>query len=62
MRPNLTYKLLHSKQNLKKTKRQPTEWEKIVATDNDLISKTTNNAQNLNSKQTNNPIKKWAET
>ena len=44
MRPNLTYKLLHSKQNLKKTKRQPTEWEKIVATDNDLISKTTNNA------------------
>ena len=36
MRPNHTYKLLHSKGNhkgKKKMKRQPTEWEKIFASD-----------------------------
>ena len=30
MGPNQTYKLLHSKGNHKKKKRQPTEWEKIT--------------------------------
>ena len=42
MQPNQTYKILHSKGNHKKTKRQPTEWEKIFAndeTDKSLISK-----------------------
>ena len=41
MRPNQTYKLSHSKENHKKVKRQPPEWEKIVAngaTNNGLIS------------------------
>ena len=46
MEPNQTYKLLHSKENHKKKKknrRQPTEWEKIFAnnvTDKGLICKT----------------------
>ena len=43
MGPNQTYKLLYSKGNRKqKTKRQPTDWEKIFAnnvTDKRLISK-----------------------
>ena len=33
MGPNQTYKLLHSKGNHKKKKRQPTVWEKIFAND-----------------------------
>ena len=40
MGPNQTYKLLHSKGNHKKQKRQPMEWKKIVsndATDKGLI-------------------------
>ena len=42
MGPNQTYKLLHSNGNHKTMKRQPMEWEKIVAnnaTDKGLISK-----------------------
>ena len=42
MRTNQSEKLLHSKENHKKPKRQPMEWEKIVsndATDKGLISK-----------------------
>ena len=42
MGPNQTDKLLHSKGNYKKKKRQHTEWQKIVsnnATDKGLISK-----------------------
>ena len=42
MGPNQTYKLLHSKETINKTKRQPTDWEKIFAndvTDKGLISK-----------------------
>jgi len=31
MGPNQTYKLLHSKGNIKKIKRQPIKWEKIFA-------------------------------
>ena len=33
MGPNQTDKLLHSKGNQKETKRQLTEWEKIVSND-----------------------------
>ena len=33
MRPNQTYKLLHSKGKHKQMKRQPTEWEKVFAND-----------------------------
>ena len=42
MEDRQTYKLLHSKRNHKKNKRQPTEWEKIFAndaTDEGVISK-----------------------
>ena len=42
MRPNQTEKSLHAKETKKKTRRQLTEWEKIIsndATDKGLISR-----------------------
>ena len=53
-----------AKKAINKTKRQPSEWEKIFAnesTDKGLISKIYKQLIQLNIKETNTPIQKWAE-
>ena len=53
-----------AKETLNKTKRQPTEWEKIFAsesTDKGLISKIYTHLLQLHTNKTNNPVHKWAE-
>ena len=52
------------KETISKVKRQPLEWEKIIAhetTDKELISKICNQLMQLNTRKINNPIKKWAK-
>ena len=53
-----------AKETLNNTKRQPTKWEKIFAselTDKGLISKIYKQLLQLHTKKPNKPIKKWAE-
>ena len=53
-----------TKETVNKTKRQPTEWEKIFAndtTDKGLISKIYKQLLNLNTQKADDQVKKWAE-
>ena len=52
------------KETISMVKRQPSEWEKIIAneaTDKELISKIYKQLMQLNSRKINDPIKKWAK-
>ena len=54
-----------AKKTINKVKRQPSEWEKIIAnetTDRGLISNIFKQLIQLNTKKTNSPIKKWKKT
>ena len=53
-----------TKETFNKSKRQPTEWEKIFAndvSDKGLVCKIYKELIKLNSKETSNPIIKWAK-
>ena len=53
-----------TKETISKVKRQPSEWEKIIANeamDKELISKICKQFLQLNSRKINDPIKKWAK-
>ena len=53
-----------AKETINKTKRQPTEWEKVFAndiSDKGLVSKVRKELTKLHTRNTNNPVKKWAE-
>ena len=53
-----------AKETISKVKRQPSDWEKIIAneaTDKQLISKIHKQLLQLNSRKIKDPIKKWAK-
>ena len=53
-----------TKETISKVKRQPSEWDKIIAneaTDKQLISKIYKQLMQPNSRKINDPIKKWAK-
>ena len=53
-----------TKETINNVKRQPSEWEKIMAnetTDEELISKIYKQLWQLNSRKINDPIKKWTK-
>ena len=53
-----------AKEAISKVKRQHSEWEKLIAsetTDKRLISKIYRQLIQLNTRKTNNPIKKWGK-
>ena len=55
---------MHTKETVSKVKRQPSEWEKIIAnetTDKGLISKIYKQPIQLDTRKTNNPIIKWGK-
>ena len=52
------------KETISKVKRQPSEWENIIAneaTDKELTSKIHKQLMQLNTRKINDPIKKWAK-
>ena len=56
--------LCTEKETISKVKRQPSEWEKIIAnekTNKGLISKIYKQLIQLNARKANNPIKKWGK-
>ena len=52
------------KETINEVKRQPSEWEKIIAnkaTDKELNSKICKQLIQLHTRKINNPVKKWAK-
>ena len=55
---------MHNNGNSKQVKRQPSEWEKIIAkeaTDKEFISKIYKQLLQFNSRKINDPVKKWTK-
>ena len=50
-----------AKETAKNLNREPTEWEKIFASDRELISRIYRELKKLSPEKTNNPINKWAK-